>query len=102
MITSWAAVNCLKALLAKMVGTQEMILSYQKNCVCQWEASFTFIQSEAANFSHAPNEILSAVVDLSSLRCITSQLLTSEGLTLQTLYYSTSELGIPKIDSQFI
>ena len=49
-----------------------------------------------------PNEVVSAVVDLSNHFTIVSQLLTFEGLTLQILYDSTSALGIPKLKYHFI
>ena len=53
-------------------------------------------------FSHAPNELISATVDLSNLTSTASQLPTSKGLTPTTLHYSMSVLGIPKLDYQFI
>ena len=54
------------------------------------------------SFSLAPNELVSAVVNLSNLSSIASQLLTSKKLAIQTLYDSTSLLGFPKLDHQII
>ena len=51
---------------------------------------------------HAPNELISAVVDLSNLTRTASQLLTAEGLEFRTLYHSTSVLEISKLEYKFI
>ena len=78
-----------------MVGAKALILSFLKNYVSQWEVSLTFVQSKAAKFSLAHNALVSAVEDLSNLTSIASQRLTSEELTIQTLYDSTPLLGFP-------
>ena len=62
----------------------------------------TSVQSEAAMFSLAANELASAVVNLSNLPSIVSQLLTSKGLTPQTVYDWMSTLEFPILDFLFI
>ena len=53
-------------------------------------------------FLLASNELASAVVNLSNLPSIVSQLLTSKGLTPQTLYDWMLTLEFPKLDYLFI
>ena len=81
-----------------MVGAQALISSCLKIYVSLWKAFRLSSNQKLPSFPHPPNELVSAVVELSNLTSIASQVLTSERLTLGILYDSSSEPEFPKLD----